>query len=32
MAPDFQSLELFSSWDVKFLSIFFLAALLVNLE
>jgi hypothetical protein len=32
MAPDFQSLELFSAWDVEFLSIFLLAALLVNLE
>jgi hypothetical protein len=32
MAPDFQSLELFSSWDVELLSIFFLSALFVNLE
>lgn len=32
MAPDLQGLELFSSWDVKFLSILFLSALFVNFK
>jgi hypothetical protein len=32
MAPDLQSLELFSSWNVEFLSILLLSAFLVNFK